>query len=177
MFAPAAILKMAGVAFEIKEPSEVINGAGFAVPIVTFPEGYTLSQTPVICHCLGKRFNMIGNGEADEFVANQLLADNADFFAEVFAGKPAARINKWIDYIATKLGEKEFFLGGPAPSAVDLSFYGSFNMIKSKMAKGKHEVEGFVIPANLDAWITKIGALPVVAEMLASVPMLPESKV
>lgn len=110
--------------------------------------------------------------QVDEVVANQLLADGGDFFAEVFGNKPADRVNKWIGYIAAKLGEKEYFIGS-APGAVDFSFYAVFNLIKAKQAVGK--AEGYVIPPALEAWIARIEAVPAVAAMLSEMPILVSS--
>jgi len=174
-FAPVAVLRHASADFSIKQMPEAPAGAGFAVPMVTFPEGYTISQTPVVTHALGKRFGLIGSGDADEFVANQLLADGADFLGEVFGGKPADRVNKWIGYFEGKLGGKDFFLGS-SPSAVDFSIFSVFHLIKEKVRVGNPAVEGYAIPASLESWIARVQGLPTISAMLAEHPIMPEGK-
>jgi glutathione S-transferase len=108
--------------------------------------------------------------QVDEARANQLLADAADFFSEVFGNKPGDRINKWIGYIDEKLGEQQFFMGS-TPNAVDFSFYSVFNLIKAKQNAGK--AKDYTISPNLEGWVARVEAVPAVAEMLAEHDILP----
>ncbi len=206
-FVPVAILRTAGADFSIKPMPDAPVGAGFAVPMVTFPAGYTISQTPVIAHALGKHFNMIGSGVADEYLCNQLLADNADLLSEVLGGKPgicpimlypiiithsfipslkitlsltyfltiADRINKWVNYFEGKLGDKEFFLGA-SYTCVDLSIFATLHLINEKIRVGNPVADGYSVPETLQNFVKKINALPVISQMLAETPILPESR-
>jgi len=193
-FAPVAILKLAGAEYAIKPMPESPSGAGFAVPMVTFPGGYTISQTPVIVHSLGKHFGMVGSGDADDFVSNQLLADSADFLGEIFACKPgiilynyityyfisltiaiADRINKWLSYFQGKLGEKEFFLGS-SHTCADYSIFAGLYLISEKLRVGSPAAAGYTIPESLQKYMKRVHAIPVISEMLSSVPILPESR-
>ncbi len=51
-------------------------------PLPPFPGDFTLSQTPVICKYLGKKFGLYPETEEDEFHAEQINTTLHDFLAE-----------------------------------------------------------------------------------------------
>lgn len=114
---------------------------GFAVPMVTFPEEYTISQTPIIFAELGKILDLPGSCEADEVHARQLLAYVADFFGEV---KPADRLLKWANYFWAKLDDKDYVMGSLI--AADFALFQVFNTMDGKKRLGKLD---YTLPAAL----------------------------
>lgn len=112
--------------------------------MMTFADGYTLSQTPAICYARGKQRAVLGQGDADEFLANQLFVDIAGSLCDVLANKPSDRVNKWIAYLSNRLGDKNYFRAGDGSTAVDFSAFSVFQIIKDKQRLGKGESAGYV---------------------------------
>ena len=102
-WAPLAMLKHTNTPYEIKGAADVPQGVGFAVPMMTFPEGFSIAQTGVIAATLGATLGLAPTGIADNAKAQQIVADMGDAQGDIFSGKPAERINKWLDYLASRL--------------------------------------------------------------------------
>merc|ERR1719204_2557858 len=83
-------LDAAGVKYQIKDAKEADFDTGFAVPMLTFPDGQTMSQTLGILDVLGEEFGMCGSTQAEKYLCKQTLMDLNDIFGESknFAEKP-----------------------------------------------------------------------------------------
>ena len=120
------MLKHAGKEFEVKAPEDAPAGApipdsrsccvirlpgiGFAPPIMTFPEGFTIAQTGAINVALGKACDLAPSDAAGDAKAQQLQADVVDLNTEQNADKPADRIAKWMEHFETQLGDNDYFV-------------------------------------------------------------------
>lgn len=166
---PCAILKHSGADFIVKEPKDAPPNSGFAVPIMTFPAGYSISQAPIICAELGKQLGLLGSGEAEEVLGRQLLADAADFLIEILGNKPADRLRKWFQHFEGKLGGKDFLLG--SLSACDFFLFHCLHLIKEKKRVGKYDVP---LSAALEAFYARVGSVPTITEMLSEKPIMPD---
>jgi glutathione S-transferase len=165
-----AMLKHTGKEFECKGADATPPGVGFAPPFVGFPAGHTVSQSAVITVLVGKEVGLAPEGAAAEAKAQQLVADFADVATEITAGKPAERVNKWLDYVASQLTQSGFFFS--ALSYADFALYPVLEVLAKKQALGK--CEGVVVPEKLASWYTSMEAIPAIAEMTASgLPILP----
>ncbi|KAJ8599034.1 hypothetical protein CTAYLR_007677 [Chrysophaeum taylorii] len=160
-------LDSAGAKYEIKQADEAPSGVCFAVPIFSFPNGVTISQTTAILDILGETFGLNGATPEAKMMSKQYLLDLTDVFSELMSGKLSdeARADKWLTLLNSKL-TKTFFLGD-APSTVD--FYAIFVfewIVKKGLAFDKY--------ANLTKWWAAIKEVPAVKKMYSSgVPMIP----
>merc|ERR1719488_396676 len=105
-----SMLKHTGTEFEVKGPEDVPAGVGFAVPMLTFPDGYSIAQTGAITVALGEAVGLAPASPAGKAKAMQLMDDGADINTEMGAGKPVERITKWMDHFETQLGDNEYFI-------------------------------------------------------------------
>merc|ERR1712086_1021382 len=121
-FAAYAMLKHAGKEFEVKAPEEVPAGVGFACPFVTFPEGYSISQTGAIGVAVGKACELAPADAAGDAKAQQLMADGVDIQTEMGAAKPVERIAKWMEHFETLLGDNDYFINNTL-SYADFSLF------------------------------------------------------
>jgi len=170
-FPALAMCKHAGKEIVVKAPEDAPAGIGFAVPILTFPEGHTISQTVPIAMYLGKALGLAPTTDAEGAKALQVVMDGLDMNTESGQDKPAERINKWYAHMTMLLGDKDFFCGA-TPMYPDFVMYMPFKMIKLKQAKDKWA--GYEPGAKLEAWVARMDALPAIAE-LSKIPMLPDS--
>eukprot|EP00658_Telonema_sp_P-2_P014695 TRINITY_DN155_c0_g1_i3.p1 TRINITY_DN155_c0_g1~~TRINITY_DN155_c0_g1_i3.p1 ORF type:complete len:220 (-),score=76.60 TRINITY_DN155_c0_g1_i3:315-974(-) len=172
-WAPLAMLKHAKAEHDIKEPQDAPEGSGFAPPMVGFPEGHTIAQTNAICAAVGRAVGLAPESAADQAKADQLVADAGDITGEVFGGKPAERLNKWLEYLAGNVKENGYFLESGL-SYADFAIVPLLKVIAGKQSKGN--LEGVVVPEPLLKWEERMGALDAVAELNASgVPILPDA--
>merc|ERR1711907_2176 len=170
-----AMLKYGNKEFECKLPEDVPPGVGFAVPMVTLPEGVTISQSGTIALAVGTACGLAPHPleQIEKSIkAHQLVADGNDLASELFASKPDERIMKWLDYLEGQL-QGDYFLGAEL-SYVDFANYPIFLLIALKKAAGK--CPGVEVPPKLAAWSAKMAEIPAVSEMAASgVAYLPDS--
>jgi len=170
---PLAMLKHSGVEFSIHAPDEVPAGAGFAVPMVTFPDGSTTAQTVAVIVALGESLGLAPESPASKAKAMQLVLDGIDIGTEMSSGKPVDRIQKWMDYFEMALGESDYFVDGSL-TYVDFALWGVFDVIPAKKALGKFE--GYVMGSRLTAWYEKMCSVGAIAEMKGTgIPYLPPS--
>lgn len=171
-WAPYAMLKHAKKDFEVKASDQCPAGVGFAPPMLSSPAGWAVGQTNTICEMLGKELGLAPKSAADDAKAQQLVADTGDVFSEVMEGKPAERLNKWLDYVESNLQANGYF-SKDGLTYVDFAMYPLFGIINMKLKAGK--LEGVKIPAKLEKWTNEtMPAVAAVKEMNASgVPLLP----
>eukprot|EP00656_Telonema_subtile_P006009 TRINITY_DN1275_c0_g1_i3.p3 TRINITY_DN1275_c0_g1~~TRINITY_DN1275_c0_g1_i3.p3 ORF type:complete len:192 (-),score=69.31 TRINITY_DN1275_c0_g1_i3:88-663(-) len=167
---PLAMLKYAGKDVVLKGADEIPEGTGFACPAMTFPAGFTVTQTGVLTYLTGKETGLCPADPAAAAKAQQIVADGGDLMSEVFGDKPAERLNKWLTYLDGMIGESGFF--GAELSFADFGIWPIIEVIHLKQAAGK--LEGVEIPSKTKAWFETMSAIPAVAELVASgVPVLP----
>lgn len=171
-----AMLKHAGKEYVMKDPSEVPENAGFAVPIVTFPAGYSLSQTCVIAASVGADCGLAppSTDAAETAKALQKALDAADLMSNLMDKKPAERINKWLEYVSKTLETESTFMKCGL-TYVDFVYHGILEVLTLKIDKGK--LEGVKIPDNLVKWhgefMPKVDGI---AKMKATgIPFAPDS--
>merc|ERR1712070_1009881 len=63
--------------------------------MMTFPEGYTVSQTVPIATYLGKALGLAPTTDAAGAKAMQIVMDGLDMDGEMEKDKPPERVNKW----------------------------------------------------------------------------------
>lgn len=118
-------LEQAGVKYDILGTDDVPEGEGFVVPMLTFDDGQTISQTPVIVDGLGEKYGLNGKTVQEKRKNFQTMLDFNDFVSEMrnsdLANKPE-RFDKWMSAFESRLQGK--FFGGLKPSVGD--FYGVF---------------------------------------------------
>jgi glutathione S-transferase len=157
-----------GIDYEIKTPAEAPPGCGFAVPMVTFPNGVTVAQTTAILDLLGEQLGLNGSTAEEKMLCKQYLLDMTDVFSEAVSGKFASnpeRADKWFAHLEAKL-TNSFFLGS-SPTVVD--FYGVFTFCWV-VAKGAN----FDKFEKLSRWWATIQEVPVVKNMRESgIAMIP----
>ncbi|KAJ8611992.1 hypothetical protein CTAYLR_004405 [Chrysophaeum taylorii] len=162
-------LDAAGAAYEIKQQDEAPKGPRFTVPIVTFPNGVTMSQTTAILEVIGEMYSLNGLNPEAKMLCKQYLLDLTDIFTETLADKLASdptRAEKWYELLDSKLTHG-FFLGDK-PSIVD--FYAIF--VFEWLLKKAPEFDKFPKVAK---WWKDIKEVPVVKKMYDSgIPVLPE---
>merc|ERR1712086_1148360 len=157
--------------FEVKAPEEVPAGVGFACPFVTFPEGYSISQTGAIGVAVGKACELAPADAAGDAKAQQLMADGVNIQTEMGAAKPVERIAKWMEHFETLLGDNDYFINNTL-SYADFSLFQAFDLMEAKKALGKYE--GYEMGPKMTAWLERMKAVPALAEMAASgIPHLP----
>jgi len=104
-------LDAAGVKYQIKDTKEADFDTGFAVPMLTFPDGQTMSQTLSILDVLGEELGMGGSTQAEKYLCKQTLMDLNDIFGESknFAEKPD-RADKWFKLLENRLKDRLFLV-------------------------------------------------------------------
>eukprot|EP00992_Anisonema_acinus_P015572 TRINITY_DN9800_c0_g1_i1.p1 TRINITY_DN9800_c0_g1~~TRINITY_DN9800_c0_g1_i1.p1 ORF type:complete len:211 (+),score=73.12 TRINITY_DN9800_c0_g1_i1:58-633(+) len=153
----------------IKDRDEVVDSThGFAVPMVTFPNGATVAQAPAIMMILGEELGLDGKTSAEKMKTKQNILDVEDVFAEASGGKweKPERKEKWMKYLESKLEGKKFF-GGEEPSVVDFHSIFAFCWLEAK---------GFTFAEapKLTQWWADVKQVPAVHKMLNSgVSVLP----
>lgn len=177
---PLAMLKHAGKSYEVKGTEAAPAGAGFAPPMVSFPEGHCIAQTNVLCALVGKDCGLSPSDFAAEAKAKQLCADAGDLTQDVMSTekakepeKHAERLNKWLGHLESSM-KGSYFLGDKL-SFADFSVYSAISVILLKQTKGK--LPGVTLPGKLKSWFADtMGAIPAVKELNNSgVPMLPDN--
>lgn len=162
--APLMILNEAGAEFALKEPSEAPKGIGFAVPMVTFPAGYTIAQQGAIAASLGKELGLYPKGPEGEALALNIVENMMDMLGEL--GKGDERLTKWFNTFEAALAKSGTgFLVGDALTYADLA---SYQIVK--LAKEKGGTVGPLLTKWLDMMATTKGAKAVDG---LGLPMMP----
>lgn len=86
-FAPCMLMMQKGIKewTSVNKPDDMAPLGGFAVPTVTFPGGYTTSQTSNIVITMGEDFGMVPEKRGDAVQARQVVMDVGDYIAEWFS--------------------------------------------------------------------------------------------
>jgi len=165
--APLMILNEAGAKFEIKEPGEVPAGTtGFAVPIVTFPEGFTIGQQGAIAAALGKSLGLYPKDAKGEAVAHNLVENMMDLIGDA-SKADEARMTKWFGTFEAALKESgSGFFVGDSLTYVDLACY-----FPLKLAKEKDKAPFPELLAKWDTMMAETKGAKAVAAM--GLPMMP----
>ena len=192
-----AMLEEAGAPYVTKAMSELPDDGGypcFAAPVVQFPGGLRVAQTPALLCTLGRSLGlhppMPSAADArsvadfaDAAHALQCALDAADVLAEAVsaskaAERPAAfvragRLAKWLDQLACCLaaGGGEFFIGG-ALSYVDFATLNALNIVE--FCHGAAATSLIAARPALAAWLAAMRARPAVCKIRRT-PVLPAS--
>eukprot|EP00930_Biecheleria_cincta_P064197 TRINITY_DN49755_c0_g1_i1.p1 TRINITY_DN49755_c0_g1~~TRINITY_DN49755_c0_g1_i1.p1 ORF type:complete len:219 (-),score=42.18 TRINITY_DN49755_c0_g1_i1:194-802(-) len=162
------LLETAGVMYEFKLPEEQPEGAGFAVPMMTFPDGTTIAQSPAIMLALGEAFGLAPNAARERVKHNQLILDASDLAAD--RAKPQERLDKWFSYFEKVLvASGSGYLMQTVTAADFQLFLPIYNL------KREDKLSATQFP-YLTAWHFKISQLPAAKKFLDSgVPVMPSS--
>lgn len=153
--------KYPSITYEMKAPSEMPDGTGFAVPAISI-EGTCIAQTPAILIALGEEFGLLGRTKAERLQCMQGIEDMNDVFGEHSKWvDDEERKNKWFAYLEKKLAGKQWIAGTDAPTVADFHGVFAFEWVKKK------NIDFSAFP-NTSKWWADIQAYPVVAEMYAS---------
>ena len=160
-----AALEQAGVEYASKPPSEMPEGAAFAVPCVDM-DGLLLGQTPVILMVLGKKLGLAGSSVEEEAKVSQALADFNDVFGEhgKFSEKPD-RAKKWFSYLDAKIASGGTTWAAGTPEATVADFHGVFAcewLVKKDIAFATSEYP------HLAKWWKEIKTVPGVKKLYDS---------
>jgi len=164
---PLMILNHSGATFEIKaKPEAPTDTTGFAVPMCTFPGGFTIGQQGAICAALGKALDLYPSTPEGEAIAHNLVENMMDLLSDM--GKAdAARMGKWLgtfEAALTKSGSG--FLVGDKLTYADLA---CFKILEAAAATGKAET-----PALLATWLAMMAGTDGAKKVAAmGVPMMP----
>merc|ERR1719454_704169 len=100
-----------------------------------FPEGFTIAQSGVVIQTLGTKLGLAPSTLGGQAKAMQIVCDIADLGSETMQGKPAERLNKWLNYIASRIEDTGYFCG--ALSFADFAVVPFMLLLKQKKAAGK----------------------------------------
>eukprot|EP00658_Telonema_sp_P-2_P031140 TRINITY_DN23372_c0_g1_i2.p1 TRINITY_DN23372_c0_g1~~TRINITY_DN23372_c0_g1_i2.p1 ORF type:complete len:254 (-),score=68.54 TRINITY_DN23372_c0_g1_i2:297-1058(-) len=168
-----AMLKHTKAEHKVLPSEQVPANAGFAVPMLGFPDGTTIGQTNAICSALGKAVGLAPRAPSALAKADQLVADAGDLCSEVLQNKPDERISKWLAYLADQLSPEFGFLLPTGLSYADFALYYVCLAIHAKQSKDK--MQNVVFPDKLSAWEKSMERLSAVRELnLSKIPILPD---
>ena len=118
---PLTILSEAGADFEIKGKEDAPAGTtGFAVPMVTFPEGYTIGQQGAICAALGKELGLFPKSAKAEAIALNIVENMMDLHSDS-SKADEARLAKWLGTFDAAL--ESGFMAGASLTYADCAAY------------------------------------------------------
>lgn len=162
----AMALELGGKDYEVLERDEAPAEGVFAVPVVTFPNGVTMSQTTAILDVIGEECELGGTTPAEKMKCKQSLLDLADVFGELSAGKLVGeRLEKWLKVLDYNLADG--FFAGKTLTVADL--FGVF-VFHTLVNKGVD----FKAHANVAKWNDDVKKVPVVkAKIESGVPIMP----
>lgn len=152
----AATLEQAAQEYVIKETEDVPAGVGFAVPMLTFDNGVTISQTTAILTVLGDQHDLADTTVTQKMQVKQYLRDLDDIVAETDTGNIAEkpeRADKWFSLLAGRLGNGYFV--GDSLSVVD--FYAFFVLLW--VAKNGVSIEKYTVLAKFRAMVGETCAM------------------
>lgn len=160
-------LDVAGKEYKLFHEEEAPRQGVFAFPIVTFPNGVTISQTVAILDVIGEECGLGGKTQAEKMKCKQILHDLTDVFDELIAGKLSSRdrAEKWFAVLDYHLSDG-FFVGSDLTVA-DLYAFSVFEWLVKKGV----EFEDF---PNMKKWSIDIKQVPAVkAKIESDVPIVP----
>lgn len=160
------LLETGGVTYEFKLPEEKPEGAGFAVPMLTFPDGTTIAQSSAIMLALGEGLGLAPKTPQGKVKHNQLILDAGDLISDV--AKPQERLDQWLSYFEKILAASGSGYLMQSVTAADFQlFVAIYNINKD----GKLAASQF---PKVAAWYDKISQLPAAKKFLDSgVPVMP----
>jgi len=160
-----AMLKHTGSEFTLHTEKEVPAGVAFAVPVVAFPNGKHMGQTPAIFEVLGQQLGL-GAPRGKEMEAKQALMDIADVLAAEFPPDEAKtqRINKWYAHLEAQMSGSGYFF--QTLSCVDFYLYSALGcLFEYQQTLGIWKE--VVLPEKLKKFADIMAALPAFKEMAA----------
>merc|ERR1711972_847568 len=117
-------LDKAGVAYEMKAPTDMPDGAAMAVPVVDV-DGFAMGQTPAILASLGNIYGLAGKTTKEKMQVLHAIEDMNDVFGErKKLAEDKERATKWFTYLDNKLQGKTWIAGTAEPTVAD--FHGVF---------------------------------------------------
>lgn len=168
-------LEAGGAKYEIKSHTERPSGNMFALPIVTFPEGTSMSQTPMILVEIGARLKLDGNTLKEKMQCKQSLMDVNDIFGEASSGKLKEnpdRAKKWFALVEKTLSETKGFLVCGTPTVADFHAVFAFEWV-IKCVGPECTTDAKTYP-NIVRWWKALNETPAVKKMRdAAQPMIP----
>lgn len=160
------LLEAGGVPYEWKTTEEKPEDIGFAVPVLTFPDGTSIGQTPVIVLALGEGLGFSPKTAPEKMKHNQLVMDAQDFIAD--RDKPQERLDKWHGYFEKILSASA---SGYLMQSLTAADFALFHGVWFSCSAGKLSQSQF---PKLVAWYDKISKLPAAKKFLDSeVPVFP----
>jgi len=168
------------VKYEIRGAEEAPEGTGLALPVLTFPRGQTISQTPAILAAVGKQLGLSGETLEEKAACDQCVLDMNDICDEVMSGKlfeDASRTDKWFSLLEAKLQGHKFMVAD-TPTVADFHGVFTFAWYFSKwerkilprgiLPQAKHTPVGYERFPKLVRWWSNLCQWPSVQRLLDS---------
>ena len=167
-------LNAAGETFELQSHTDRPSGNFFALPIVTFPDGKKMSQTPMILVEIGEKHGLLGNTAEEKMKCKQYIMDMNDIFGEAYSGKltdNAERAGKWFAMVENILSKTKF-LACDTPTVADYHAVFTFEWVIKKV--GPESTTDAKKYPNIVRWWKALNATPAVKKMRdAEQPLVP----
>ena len=149
----------------------------FACPVVTFPDGTTIAQTPAIMMALGKTEGLYPQDSAGEMRGWQLVLDAADLFSEGWNNKgddkkeefqkEGGRLAKWLAHLENALEVSNGdYLFGDQITYVDFMLFMTTSGIRAIFSKA-------VFGEKLAKWEATMSSLEAYKKFEGGPPLMP----
>ena len=180
------MLEERGLQYTIKPMAELPTGEGagypvFACPVVEWPSGLRMAQTPALVWALGKELGFFPSTFADEAHALQCALNVADIWSEGYAARrkegggaawcEGGRLDKWLATLERSLekGGGEYFIGG-ALTYVDFTTLNALNVLE--FCYGDAAAARVAKLPLVSAWLAAMRARPACKKVMETAPVL-----